>query len=255
VNSGTAGTQIRSVSRATRILALLARHGDGCTATEAAALLEIPVPTVHHLLSTLVAEGFVAKDSGRRYHLGPQVGVLADALRYQLTAPEYLLSPLRRLSQSTGETVYLSAWRHGEIVVLACIEGDAPVRVRGPHVGMSGFAHARASGKLLLAFANSVERETYLHAHRLEQLTARTVVDANELDAELQLIARRGYAVDEEEFREDVACVSAPIVEGGAVIAAYTISSPASRFRQRRADLVEAVQSAARSAALQQVVS
>jgi DNA-binding IclR family transcriptional regulator len=112
---------------------------------------------------------------------------------------------------------------------------------------MSGFAHARASGKLLLAFATPAEREAYLRSHTLEPLTPRTVVDPKKLSAELDLASRRGYALDMEEFREDVRCVAAPVLQGEAAIAAYTISAPANRFRSRRAELVEAVLTAAAS--------
>jgi DNA-binding IclR family transcriptional regulator len=146
--------------------------------------------------------------------------------------------------------VYLSAWRHGEVVVLACIEGNKPVRVHGPHIGMSGLAHARASGKLLLAFASPAEREAYLRTHPLEPLTPRTVVDPEKLSAELALAARRGYALDLEEFREDVRCVAAPILQGEEAIAAYTIAAPANRFRLRRTELVEAVLTAAASVSI-----
>lgn len=249
MKTAAAGTHIRSVSRAVQILVFLARQRDGRTATETAAALGIAVPTVYHLLNTLVAEGFLAKDPRRRYHLGPKIGLLADAFRTELTPPEYLLAPLQRLSETTGETAYVSAWRHGEIVVLACIEGDGAVRVRGPEVGMSGFAHARASGKLLLALVSPEEREAYLRTHNLERMTPGTIVDPDELNAELDRIAKRGYSWDDEEFREDVRCVAAPIVDGDAVVAAYTIAAPAKRFRQRRATLLEAVQAAARSVA------
>jgi IclR family transcriptional regulator, acetate operon repressor len=245
-----AGTRIRSVSRAARILDFLARQGEGRSATETAAALEIAVPTVYHLLNTLAAEGLVAKDSRRRYHLGPQIGLLSDAFRNELSPPEYLLARLHQLSESTGETVYLSAWRNGEVVVLACIEGNKPVRVHGPHIGMSGVAHARASGKLLLAFASPAEREAYLRNHPLERLTARTVVDPEKLAADLALAARRGYALDLEEFREDVRCVAAPILQGEEAIAAYTIAAPANRFRVRRAVLVDAVRAAAASVSI-----
>jgi IclR family acetate operon transcriptional repressor len=59
----------------------------------------MPIATTYHLLNTLVSEGLLAKDSGRRYHLGPQIGVLADAFRRRLVPPEYLLVPLRELAQ------------------------------------------------------------------------------------------------------------------------------------------------------------
>jgi DNA-binding IclR family transcriptional regulator len=62
------------------------------------------------------------------------------------------------------------------------------------------------------------------------------VVDPDKLSAELDLAARLGYALDLEEFREDVRCVAAPVLQAEMAIAAYTISAPANRFRLRRAD-------------------
>ena len=64
-------TTIRSVARASRILVQLGEQPDGRTAKEVAVALELPLPTTYHLLGTLVAEGFVTKDSRRRYRLGP----------------------------------------------------------------------------------------------------------------------------------------------------------------------------------------
>lgn len=245
-----AGTQIRSVSRAARLLLYLAQREDGSSATEAAAALGLPVPTAHHLLNTLVAEGLIAKDGQRRYYLGPKIGVLSDAFLHQMTPPDYLLAPLRDLAERTGETAYLSGWRRGEIVVLATVEGNHAVRVSGLHSGFPGAAHARASGKLLLAFARTEERDGYLQRHPLEPRTRSTIVDKEELLAEFGRIRKRGYAVDEEEFTEGVACVAAPVVESGIVVAAYTVSAPLERFRQRRQTLVESVLESARAASL-----
>src|SRR5919199_1495900 len=140
-------TRIRSVSRAVEILLFMSEQPEGRTAKETALALRMPVATTYHLLNTLADDGMLAKDAKRQYHLGPKIGALADAFLRQLTPPDYLLAPLRRVAEATGETAYVSGWRHGEIVVLASVEGSHAVRVSNLHVGFAGYAHARASGK------------------------------------------------------------------------------------------------------------
>jgi DNA-binding IclR family transcriptional regulator len=244
-----APTHIQSVSRAARLLLFVTEGADGQTAKQCADALELPLATTHHLLSTLVAERLLSKDGKRRYHLGPKVGALADAFERQMLPPEYLVDPLRRLADMTAETAHLCAWRRGEVVALASIEGSQAVRVSAVHTGLEGGANARASGKLLLALAPEATMNAYLSSHPLERFTARTIVDRTEFEQELEQIRARGYAIDDEEFAPDVACVAAPISIGDAVIGAYSVSAPLARFRERKPWLIEAVRNAARAGA------
>jgi IclR family transcriptional regulator, acetate operon repressor len=238
-------TRIQSASRAVRLLLFVADGVDGETAKTCADALALPLATTHHLLATLVDERLLSKDAKRRYHLGPKVGVLADSFQRQMLPPDYLLAPLRHLAEITAETAHLCAWRHGQVVVLASVEGVQAVRVASLHTGLAGDAHARASGKLLLALATPTAREAYLVRHPLERRTERTTVDRAELEHEFEQIRERGYAIDDEEFAPGVACVAAPIATGTAVIGAYSVSAPLARFNERRPWLVEAVRSAA----------
>ena len=191
------------------------------------------------------------KDEHRLYHLGPSVGLLVDAFQRQNSPPEYLLAPLRRLAEEVGETTYLSVADGLDVVVMASVEGSHAVRVRGLHVGFRGAVHARGSGKLMLAFAGEERIERYL-GNSLAPRTPNTIVDADALRAELAAIRSRGYAFDEEEFTEGVSGVSAPVLQGEAPIAAYTISTPTERFRARRHDLTAAVVAAAAAASSQE---
>jgi IclR family transcriptional regulator, acetate operon repressor len=241
------GTRIRSVARASRLLLLLARRPGGCTAAEAARELELTVPTTHHLLNTLVEEGLAVKDSQRRFALGPQVAVLADGLVRQ-TVPEYLGRPLRELAVRTEETAYLAAWGGGEIRVLASVEGAGAVRVAEVERGPYRHAHARATGKLLLAYAQPEVRAAYLAAHPPERLTDRTITAPAALERELDAIRERGYSEDREEFVEGVSCVSAPLLAEGVVVAAFTVSAPSQRYDRRRTELRDAVLAAAAAA-------
>ena len=228
-------TVIRSVSRASRILVHLGEQQESRSAKEIAAALELALPTAYHLLGTLVGEGLLTKDSGRQYQLGPALAAISDTYMKQFTPPDYLVGPLRRLAEA----------------FLASVEGRNAVRVSGVSIGFAVSGHARASGKVLLAFAPDSVREAYLAANPLVAVTPRTIVEPSELRLELERTRLLGFGVDEEEFREGVACVAAPLLESGFPVAAYSISAPVERFRRSRQELIDHVVEAARQAAVE----
>jgi IclR family transcriptional regulator, acetate operon repressor len=241
-------TVIRSVSRASRILVHLAEQPESRSAKEIAAALGLALPTAYHLLGTLVSEGLLTKDSGRQYQLGPALAAITDAYMRQFTPPDYLVGPLRQLADASGETAYVGCWRQNRLAVLASVEGRNAVRVSGVDVGFIVAAHARASGKVLLAFAPGALRDAYLLENPLVSVTPRTIVEPSELKLELERTRLLGYGVDEEEFREGVACVAAPLLEGGYPVAAYSLSAPVERFRRLRQELIDHVLEAVRQA-------
>ncbi len=234
-------TRIRSVEKALAILMHVSRSPDGARGTDVAAACNLPPATTHHLLETLRAADFLSKDSQRRYRMGPEVGALADAFMRETHLPESLMDALRGLAERTGETAYVSGWMHEDVVVLSTVEGSQAVRVAGLHRGSQGEAHARASGKLLLAWSPPEVVDRYLGRHPLKAITEHTITDRDDLLAELSAIRRRGYAVDKEEYAEGVSCVAAPLITDGVAVLAYTVSAPWDRFRRHQRELTEAV--------------
>jgi len=232
-----AGTRIQSVARASQLLLWVAQQPHGATAKEIAIAQRLALPTTYHLVNTLVDQGLLAKDGQRRYILGHSAAILAHAYLGARSVSETLLGAVRELAERTRETSYLADWGAHEIRVLASIEGSKMVRVAevasAPYEG----AHARASGKVLLAWAPSELRERYLAGHPLTAVTPNTITDRDELERELRRIRRRGYAYDLEEFSLGVACVGAPLLQDGRLVAALGVSVPAERFRKDRREL------------------
>jgi IclR family acetate operon transcriptional repressor len=239
---------IRSAVRVSRILAHVAGQPGGATAKEIAQALALPLPTAYHLLGTLVSEGMLTKNAQRRYRLGPTLGTIANAYVRQIAPPEHLVAPLHELAAATGETAYLATWRDDRVAIVASVEGRNAVRVSGLHLGVADHVHARASGKVLLAFAPESLRAAYLRAHPLVPLTRRTIVDESKLEQELERTRRRGYGIDDQEFREGVACAAAPVLDNGHAVAVYAVSAPAERFRVTRDQLLEDLLKAAEAA-------
>jgi IclR family acetate operon transcriptional repressor len=243
---GQGNARVQSVERAAQLLMLVARGTTNGTGKELAQELGLAVPTAHHLLTTLVAEGLLARTDHARYVLGPQIAMLADAFYREGSPPEALVNSLRQLASSTNETSYVAAWRGSEIRMLASVEGEHALRVSVP-TGRYTDAHARATGKALLAFARDEARDAYLRANPLRPLTPHTIIDLAQFLSHLDEIRGQGYAIDEEEFQAGVCCVSAPVLSGGFAIAAFTVSVPASRFAEKRSSLTEAVRAVAES--------
>lgn len=241
----TTGTRIRSVSRAARLLMLIASLPEHeRSVNRMAKELGTSVPTVYHLLNTLVDAKLLARDERKQYRFGLAMEVLSVAYAQQSVPPPELLTPLRWIIETTGESAYLTAWRSGNPVVLAHLAGTHAVQVTNLRPGYRGAANARASGKVLLAFAEPADRERYLAMHPLERVTERTITDPETFAGELRRVAENGYATDVEEFSVGVACVAMPIWSNGVLMGSYTISAPVERYRQQHANYLACLRQA-----------
>lgn len=238
--------RIQSVARAAAILDACARSQHGLLAKEIADQLDLSRQTTYHLLHTLRGVGLVDKAEDQRFRLGLKFGMLAEAFERQLAPPAHLLPHLQALTVRTGEACSLVGWRQSDTVVLAHLPGEHAVRVSDIHTGQAGLAHARASGKLLLALASPGEREEYLRRHPLVALTPKTITDRKRLDTEFDRIRRDMISLDVEGFCEGICCVAAPI-QLGFTNFALSISAPADRFRRNRREYIEAVRFETRS--------
>jgi DNA-binding IclR family transcriptional regulator len=231
------GTRIQSVSRAARLLMLIAAlPEEERTVNRMAAELGTSVPTVYHLLNTLVDAKLLARDERKQYRFGFAMEVLSVAYAQQTVPPPELRAPLRWITEATGESAYLSAWRSGNPVVLAHLAGTHAVQVTNLRPGYRGAANARASGKVLLAFADAADRERYLAMHPLERVTEKSIVDPEVFAAELAMVAEQGYAAEVEEFSAGVACLAVPIWSNGVLMGCYTISAPVERYGRQQAE-------------------
>lgn len=221
--------RIQSVARAARILEVVAASPHGLSAREISTAVEIRMPTTYHLLHTLSAVGLLRRDpTGSRYVVGFAAATLAAGLERQVSAPDELARCVRSAAARTGEAVYGSGWSDGEIVVFARAPGSQPVSVAAVPLGLAAHAHARASGKLLLALAEPEQRDAYLKRHPPVPVTPKTL-GGKALLAQLEQVREQGYATDDEELAEGIACVAIPHVIGATTFA-ISLSAPAERF-------------------------
>ena len=230
---------IQSVDRAITLLEAIAEAGGETTLTELSRRTRLNISTCHHLLSTLVQRGYVAKVPVRRsYALGARILYLSNACLTQVDLPARAAPFIEQINEKTGETVHLAVLQGDAMMKVAKRESRHPVRVDTGTLGKSDAAHATASGKAMLAWLPEGEIKRVL-AHGMARYTANTITEWPALIEELRHVRRNGYSMDREEYQPGVICVGAAIRDhNGAVVGAISASTPTMRASDEHLALV-----------------
>jgi IclR family acetate operon transcriptional repressor len=241
-NSGT----LLTLQRGLRLLEAIAEDNGSATAKSLSYRLGLKKGTCYHLLRTLEEEGYIVRLAGGRFTLGGRIAVLQDSVRSALAPLPRFVDLLVKLHEQLEETVYISGWCEGDIVLQRYIEGSKSVHVGSLEIGYRENMHARASGKAILAFLPVGRLRAYFATRGLPPRTPSTITDLGSLVEHLETVARHGVAVDIEEFSQDVCCVAASFFDRKAFpLGSYAASVPAMRFEARRTELISAVRQAA----------
>ena len=252
--SGSSGGSVKSAERVLDIMTLLTRHADGLTFPLIVERLGIPKSSLHALLRTMAWSGHLVLDErARTYRLGVRFWEAGQAFLRGVDLPRICVPYLEAARDELQETIQLAILDGRENVYIAKVEADHRLKLVS-EVGGRLPAHATALGKVLLAGLDHEELARRLAAVQLEGYTDRTIVDREQLLAELQRTRERGYGTDQGEYTPGVACVAVPIHDHhGTVTAAMSASAPEVRIRdwtrERMRDVLQ-VQARDLSAAL-----
>jgi IclR family acetate operon transcriptional repressor len=104
--------------------------------------------------------------------------------------------------------VYLGVLHDDMVMFLIHRDGARNIRLGGC-VGEHYWPHASAPGKVLLAYGEPALRERCVR-RGLKKLTVKTHADAASFLADMARVARRGYALDDEEYTKGGLCYAAP---------------------------------------------
>src|SRR5881628_2549725 len=218
-------TSIQSIDRATAILKALASGPRRLGVSELADRLGLARPTVHGLLQTLQAHGFVEQDAySEKYQLGYSYLDLNELRARSIGHADHLASRTRaavRVGVMHGSSI---------VVVHHVFRPDAAFGIL--EVGLQLPLHASALGKAVLAFSPAQIVEDLL-AEALPRLTKQTLGEAN-LRQELQVIRDSGIATERDEAVLGESSAAAPIFDhGGHAVGAIGIVDATDRIFPR----------------------
>jgi DNA-binding IclR family transcriptional regulator len=232
---------LRSVNNALSILEAFSPDRPELGVTELARALRLGKSTVHRLLSSLAARGYVRKNPDTdRYCLGLKAFEVGSAAAGPHMIRETAAPFLRRLSAACRETVHLGVLDDGDVVYIDKIESQQALQMYS-RIGRRAPAHCTALGKALLAWEPDDVLDGFL-GRRLEAYTTRTLTDAARLRHDLRGVRERGHALDDDEFEVGLRCIAAPVRDHtGRVVASLGIASPAVRLPAERVGAMAAV--------------
>jgi IclR family transcriptional regulator, acetate operon repressor len=226
----------RSIEKAVALLHAAARSPEGATVTTLAKAVGIPRATASRLLATLQSQGLVQRmPDNDRYTLGYELGRLGRAVDLDRGLVLATRAMLEQLAAEFRETVTLAVPRPGPGFDVICqIDAPRAIRIHDWSVDPQPL-HAASTGKLVLAECSDAELEDVLRGG-LTRYTAATIVEPEQLRAELARVRRQDWAQMVDELEYGLTAVSVPLRdERGRLTAAIGITGPTQRmgFRER----------------------
>ncbi len=242
--------EVPSVSRAGKILRMLAAEGEPLGASEVSRRLNLPKASVFRILATLERERFIERTDGDRFEVGLTAYEVGAAYSRGINLESAFQRVARRLVAEHNETVQLAILTGPEILYIGREDSSQPVRLVS-HLGSRLPASATALGKSMLSCLPERELHRLWPDGRLVQVTANSHPTLAHLLEDLRRTRERGWSHDNEEVSVGLQCVAAPIRDGlGRPLAAISIAVPSPRMSPGRlAVLAEAVTGAAREIA------
>ena len=195
-----------AVTRAGAILDLLAESaGEAPGPSELARRLGLPKSSIANICNALAEIGLVRR-IGTGFALGRKLAELGGAYLASIDQVQEFYEACRSLVTGSEETVQLAVLDDLEMTYLARHDGRQPVRLTS-QIGRRLPATVTATGKAALASLHDTELDRRLSSiQELPTFTANSLRTVAELRADLELVRRRGYAIDDEETVEGVVC-------------------------------------------------
>lgn len=221
-----ASSRVQSIERAFELLELMAASDGEVGISELASRSSLPAATVHRVLQTLAANGYVRQEASRAYTLGPRLIHLGGTASRQLGS--WARPYMARIAEATGEAVNLAVLEADEVVYIAQVPSRHYLRMFS-EVGRRVPPHCTAVGKALLAQIPEDRVRATLHRAKMPALTVRTITDEDEFVQHLDFVRSHGYALEDGEHEAGVRCIAVP-VPGAPRNMAISVSGPEARM-------------------------
>jgi len=203
--------------------------------TELSEKLHLHKNNVFRLLATLETRGYIEQNKlTGNYRLGIRTFEMGQVFLSQTGLLKQARPVMEELVGLCNETVYVAILRCDRVVYMDIAETSQSVRVAN-RVGSLLPAYCTAVGKAQLAYLSQDELDKIFTKPKLQAFTPSTITDRERLMAHLKEVAKKGYALDIEEYEEEVMCIGTPIMDyTGRAVAGICISGPGCRMSKKR---------------------
>jgi DNA-binding IclR family transcriptional regulator len=191
------------------VITALEHHGE-ISAADLAIVIDEPLSSTYRMLQSLTAIGWVDRGPRRgSYRLGLRLMTIGGLIEDNIDIRESAYPYLRSLLDEVGATSYLCVRRDARAVCVERLEGRF-VRSLAMQLGGSLPLYAGAAPRALLAFLPESEQRAVLQPrHQLPGDPAQP--ERADLEKDLALIKKRGYAVSDGDVTPGIAALGAPV--------------------------------------------
>lgn len=225
--SGGSVYPIRAVERVCDILDILQTAVEGVSLAAVAAGTDLPKSSAYRYLLALEARRYAERDPDTNlFRLG--LAFRPQRTRQMELFIERATPVLEQLRDQLNETVNLGVLDGGQVVHVVVVECAQMMRLAA-RVGERSPLHATALGKVMACELPRDRVRAILASEGMERLTDRTLCTVDDYLAELDRVAKDGFAVDDLEAQVDGRCVAVPL-KGLPVPCGVSVSAPANRL-------------------------
>lgn len=226
---------IQSVVRAIDVLELLNAIDKEITISELVEYTGSNRNYVFRLMQTMQSRQFVdINPITGKYKLGLKTFELAQRALKQQEMGKHTRPVLEKIKRECNETSGYSVYKSDFTYFIDGVESDLTVRVVNM-VGERFPLHCTAAGKAQIANLGKDELHLWLNSNNLRKYSSNTILDSEQLRAELNKVSVQGYALENEEYEYGVGGIAAPVLNrNNKIIGAIGISIPSCRFHIER---------------------
>lgn len=199
------------------------------TLQEMVELLQMPKTSVYRMAQSLVELGFLQKTNDY-YQLGLAFLSFGMLVAERLDLRRIALPIMKRLKEETKEAVNLVIRDGDEAIYIEKVDTSEPVRVY-TKVGRRAPLYAGACPRILLAFMERDEQQSYMDRVKLVKIAKNTIVQRDILRELIEQDRKRQYTVSYSELEDYSAAIAVPIFNHeGKVVAGLSVAGPEQRF-------------------------
>lgn len=233
---------VKSAGRTVELFEAFAKVQTPLSLSEIARALGAPASSCFNLIRALEARGYLYLVEPKRLYPTHRLFEVARSIAAREPWMDLLEPVLTNLRDETRETVILGK-RHGNrVIYLEVFEGPQTIRYSA-RAGDLKPLHSSSIGKALLGMLERADLTELLKHLQLRQVTRATIVNRQQLIADLERSRRRGFFMTAGENVPDVLALSVGLRLNPDVYG-IAIAGPMSRMREKLSGHVSALKTA-----------
>lgn len=223
-------TYVTAFGRGLAVIRCFSAANPVLTIAEVAKAASLNRATARRFLHTLEADGYAGSENGR-YSLRPKVLELGYAYLSSIAVDRLVHRQLLQLADQLHEPCSAGLLDGHDVVFVERAQTSHPrVMTLALHVGTRIPAYLTALGRVLLAELPDDRLDEYLRTAELRKETANTVIDPEELRAQILSVRAKGYYIMDQEIEVGIRAAAVPVRRPDGPALAISVASHASRY-------------------------